>query len=375
MKKVAIFLVILFFLNILDSETIDIAIWVSSAPESNALQGSIQAFQEDFPNYKVKVSVEGENLINKAQVTKEKAADLLLWSHDTLGKSAADGLILPIKMSDKMREFFLPEAIQAVTLDGQVWGFPVNIENNSIIYRKDKLSKEDLEILDILKKGNSPLFAGDFFELVKKYPTSWDLKNFYFTFAILAKGYGNIEEFIVAVKKQEPQFVQNCKDFLSLLQYIHKGSDYNTTETGFMSGKYAISINGPWSHPNLENAKIPFGVIPLSFFKMGGQALKPFLGIRVFYINKHRKNADICKLFLENYVLPAEAQVAAYRFNPRTPASKEAIKTLGLSQVEGIPMPNNPKSAAIWDIMSSFLQHLIEKGLSKELLEETANKL
>lgn len=357
MKQAWMFLLI-FAMSFLNA--VELEIWVVQDTAKDALKPAISAFEKDFPEHKVLVLVdEKEHIVQKAQMLKEKGADIVVWGHDIIGKCIADDFVVPVEMKEDLKETLVPESVDAVMSEEKYWGYPRNLEFISLMYRKDKVDEKDLQ--------------GDFAQLVAKYPCSWDITNWYFTFPFFGKGFTSCESVLKGI--QGEQFKKNTKDFASLLPYLPKDANADTTEAGFISGKYAIMVSGPWTHAKIKANGVDFGVIPLSNFTLGGDGLRPFLGVQTFLLNRYRNNWDLAKLLIEKYILNPENQVASYAIDPRIPSTKKALEELGISKIEGIPMPKNPSTFVMWDIMEKFLKALVKDGISEKIFDDAENKL
>src|SRR5690554_4949655 len=63
--------------------------------------------------------------------------DIFIWAHDRFGEWAAAGLIAPVDPTAEVREGIFDFAWDAVTFDGQTWGYPIAVEAVGLIYNKD----------------------------------------------------------------------------------------------------------------------------------------------------------------------------------------------------------------------------------------------
>lgn len=85
---------------------------------------------------------------------------------------------------------------------------------------------------------------------------------------------------------------------------ISPDMDYSVSESEFIKGNVAMTINGPWAWGNIDKSEINYGVVELP--KFNGQHSKPFVGILTAGISTASPNKDLAVEFIENYLLTNE---------------------------------------------------------------------
>ncbi|MCL4105087.1 UNVERIFIED_CONTAM: hypothetical protein GTU68_018794 [Idotea baltica] len=307
--------------------------------------------------------------------------DIVLWAHDRFGEWAAGGLITPVSPSDSFTSDVLPSAMDAVSFDGKIWGYPIAVEAVSLIYNTDLISEPPANFSDIaaltVPEGVAPIM--------------WDYNNTYFTMPLLMANGG------YAFKKVDGSYdgsetgvnnagaVAGAAALRALIDdgLMPAGVDYGVMEGAMNKGEVAMVINGPWAWTNLDASDINFAVAPIPM--VDGQKAPPFLGVYSAAINAASPNGDLAVELLENYVLTdeglaewnaastlgalADKSAAAAQSDPRVQATL-------VNAAIGVPMPSNPEMGAFWSAMAPALSNITTGAQSvEEALNDAAARI
>jgi maltose-binding protein MalE len=92
--------------------------------------------------------------------------------------------------------------------------------------------------------------------------------------------------------------------------------------------------------------------------------MKPFIGVRGFYISEFGSNPAIAQEFLLNFIATDETMVALHEADPRGPTWIPVLDAIGddpvftafaTSGAEGQFMPNVPEMGSVWDPLGNQL--------------------
>ncbi|HEY0793737.1 MAG TPA: maltose/maltodextrin ABC transporter substrate-binding protein MalE [Chthoniobacterales bacterium] len=347
----------------------ELLVWMNGDKGYNGLAEIGKKFEKD---YGIKVTVEHpESLTDKFQAAAQggKGPDVMFWAHDRLGEWADAGLLKPLTISGELKEKFVPMAWDAVTHEGQVYGYPVALEAISLIYNKKYVTGSPPTQLD-----GFPAFAQ---QLRSKHPDviaiMWDYGTPYFSWPFLASGGG------YAFKKTSrgydvndvgvdaPGAVKGLQEIVGLINsgVLPKGASYSVMDQKMNSGELATMISGPWAWSNLRKSGIDFGLAPLP--GVDGNPGKPFVGVLTAMINRATPNSDLAVQFLEKYAITDDglksidadvpigvpALKAAYDdFAARNPLVKATFENAQNGEV----MPNIPQMGRFWSAMTTVFQ-------------------
>ncbi|MEH6451930.1 MAG: maltose/maltodextrin ABC transporter substrate-binding protein MalE [Psychromonas sp.] len=279
-----------------------ITIWINGDKGYNGLQEVGNKFEADTG---VKVIVaHPDKLEEKYQqvAATGDGPDIIFWAHDRFGGWAQAGLLAEVKPGNELKSKMVDFAWDAVSYNGKYIGYPVAVESLSLIYNKDLVpnppkSWEEMQALnaELKKDGKSAIM--------------WNLSEPFFTWPLIAADGGYAFENKNGTYDVKSTGVNNegSKNALQFIvdmierKDISADVDYGVAESAFISGKTAMTINGPWSWGNLEKSDINYGVTVLPTFN--GKPAKPFVGVLTAGINSASPNKELAKEFIENYLL------------------------------------------------------------------------
>lgn len=313
----------------------------------------------------------------------QNGPDIMMWAHDRFGEWAAAGLIAPLNPSDEEKAKFDKVGWDAVTVNGKIVGYPVAIEavsllcNNKLVKSAPENFEDFYKLGDKLKKDGAksiiwsyttpyfsyPLIAAQGGYAFKKVNGGYDVKD---------TGVNN------AGAKAGMQFISD----LITKGYMEKGADYGVMEAQFTKGKAACIINGPWSWPNYDGAKVDFSVYKLP--KLGGQPAKAFVGVTALAINAASPNKELATEFIENYLLTDEGLeavnndkalgvVALNSFQAKLDKDPR-IATTKENAVNGEPMPSVPEMNKFWSSFETALKNVCSGRQGVNEAADTAAK-
>ena len=358
-----------------------LVIWTGDNRDSAQLTAAVAAFTADLG---IEVVVEVvEPLTEKYQqaAATGDGPDMVMFAHDRFGEWSAGGIIAPVTPSAAWAEGILPAAMDAVSFDGAVWGYPIAVEVAHLIYNRDLIDTppatfEEIAALDI---------AGDAATIL------WDYNNTYFTMPLMMSGGG------FAFQKVDgsydgstsgvntPGAIAGAEVLKGLIDggVMPAGVDYGVMDGAMNNGEVAMVINGPWAWGNLVASGINFGVAPLP--TIGGNPTPPFLGVQAIAINAASPNKDLAVEQIENYLATdeglaiwnannalgalADTSAAAAQTDPNVAAMLEVAAI-------GVPMPSNPEMGAFWAAMAPALTNITSGAQSPtDALNDAATRI
>lgn len=346
----------------------ELLVWMD-ADRTHALEPVVKNFDD---KYGIKIRLETpQNITDSfpAAVQSGKGPDIVIWAHDKVGEWAGAGLISPLDISSETRAKFLPQAWEALTNKGRIWGFPIGLETVTLIYNKKLLGSappkfiSDLAALDAKIKQEHPGMSG----------ILWDYKSPYYSWGIFAgagayiwgKNDGTYNLTDIGVNNAGA--IEALSDILGLVKsgVLPKSVSYSTAEEKMSQGKLAMMISGPWAWSNLMKTGIDFDVAPVP--GCSDKPARPFVGVSAAYINRASGNQDIAREFVEHYLISEQGLKA---MNDAKPIGIPALISLAQQMEETNPllkemrscieqgevMPNIPEMGRFWTAFGSALQ-------------------
>ncbi|WP_226658600.1 extracellular solute-binding protein [Guptibacillus hwajinpoensis] len=338
-----------------------------------ALEPAIASFEEE---YGIKVEFKELGMADeiREQIRLDGPAgtgpDVITLPHDQIGQAAVEGLISPIEVEQSVVDTFTESSIQAENFDGKLYGLPKATETPVFIYNKELMDKAP-ETMDEVYD-----FAKDYTK-DKQYGflALWD--NFYFANAVLA-GYGGYV-FDRTDEGLNPQDLGlNNEGAVEGTQYIQKwyeeglfpkgliGENGGSTMDGlFNEGKAASVMNGPWSFQGYKDAGIDIGVAPMPKLP-NGENFKTFIGVKGWHVSNFSENKEWATKLVEwltneenakiRYEKTAEIPPVKSLIEDPVIADNEGASAVAVQSQYGVPMPNIPEMAEVWEPAASALQ-------------------
>ena len=168
------------------------------------------------------------------------------------------------------------QALEPMTMDGKVYGMPINFEGYGFIYNKDLFAKAKIDILPTtfteLKKATEKLQAEGITPFTVGYGDNW---FFILMLNIAFAQQDNPDAFIQALNegKQTISGNKEIKDVIRMLDLTmeygnpdYETIDYNTEVERFATGKSAMLKQGNWVESKIKeiSPNINIGFIPMS---------------------------------------------------------------------------------------------------------------
>ncbi|KRQ87668.1 Cyclodextrin-binding protein precursor [Caloramator mitchellensis] len=348
-------------------EGASLVVWESDGPELEFMKYVAQEFEK---KYGVKVKAEPVGHTDASGKIQQDGpagvgADVFAAPHDHVGKMVAAGLIQPVGNQDDIRNRFVQAAIDGVSYEGTVYGYPTGIETYALFYNKaivKEVPKTFEEIVEFAKTYNNAK--------EKKYALMWDVGNFYFTYPFLTAfgGYvfgnnGTNKDDIGLNNDGAVEGMKYYKELRKIFDVMQKDANYQFMDGQFAAGKAAMIINGPWAVAGYQNAKVDFGVAPLP--TMNGKQPITFSGIRGLYVSSFTKYPNAARLFAE---MATSDEMLAKRFEitKQIPPAKavmerpeikdDPIVSGFMAQAQNaVPMPSIPQMGLVWDPAAAAL--------------------
>ncbi|CAM3486406.1 sugar ABC transporter substrate-binding protein [Stackebrandtia soli] len=331
---------------------------------------SLQPVVDEFAKANgIKIKVEGiaDNLQDQFVSASEQGEgpDILVQAHDWIGNLVQNGTIDPVPLTEEQQAAINPDALRAVTFDGQIYGTPYAMENLALIRNTElapdapatieemvetgKALKEDGKVDDVLSievgKDGNPYNAYPFYASAGGYLFGQDAE-------------GNYDPADLGLAKPE------AVDAFEKLAWLGEEGAMKTSMGGehaipmFADGKTAFLVAGPWALGAIRDAGLTYDITPIPSFE-GGDKATPFVGTQTFFVASKGKNKVFAQEFVANFVTSADLASKLYESDPRPPANIEAAEAADASDPDmakflaagegGYILPAIPEMQAVWE--------------------------
>ncbi|ABL78455.1 extracellular solute-binding protein [Thermofilum pendens] len=359
---------------------VKITIWTAwTGGEYDALKAVIDDFRAKNPNYQIDiVNVPFDQLKNKViqAVPVGEGPDLFTGPHDWTGELVQAGALVDI--TDKVSAFkgeYMESALQGVTLKGKIYGLPESIKLPALIVNK-KLLATPPKTLDELWS------IMDQFKAKGMYGLAYDVQNAYFSSCwFYGLGAYYLDPNTLETALDSPGAVQAFQIIAKFSKYLPPDISYDMMTNLFMNGKAAMAINGPWWIGDLKKAfgenlaDIEITLIPAID---PAHPARPFMTVEAVFVTKNAAERGVLDeaIALAHYIT-GEASVKLAKMAGHVPTWKNAMKDPAVSgdkvisaffkQAEyGVPMPNVPEVAQMWNVVPKYISQVYQGQLSPQ---------
>jgi maltose/maltodextrin transport system substrate-binding protein len=368
-------------------DDLKLLVWINGDKGYNGLQRVGDAF-EKLSGVRVEVQhPEGAPEKFQQAAGAGKGPDIFCWPHDRVGEWAKAGLIVPVRPPKAIRDEIEATSWEAFRYRGRLWGYPIGIEANGLIYNKALVAQPPATFDELISIDARLSQQG-------KKAVLWDFNKSFFTWPMLAGAGGFVfgkdalgDYDARQVGVNQAGAVQGAEMLQRMVQLgvMPKGARYAEMEAGFARGKVAMMISGPWAWDNARKAGIDFGVAPIPAV-VPGQPSQPFVGVLGCMVSAPSKLKDVAREFLENHLLrPEQLKVVNADVPLGVPANKAFYAELSRdaniratmdNARAGRPVPNIPEVGRFWTAMDAALE-AITNGLQspREALDGAAARM
>ncbi|MBW7474148.1 maltose ABC transporter substrate-binding protein [Paenibacillus oenotherae] len=369
----------------------ELTVW-SAGTEKALVEEAGKAFKEKY-GIDVKFEDVGPDKSFDKMVTDGPAGvggDLFLGVHNQLGVGTKAGIVLPNDFhEEETKANNNPVTIDALTLDGLLYGYPLSVETIGLYYNKD-----------LVPNGEAPKtwtdvisFAKQFNDVkAQKYAYMWKMGDFYWTWGFLsgydAYVFGNNGTDLNDIGLNSDAAIEGFKFYQSLKEILPLATADVTDDIKtslFTSGKLAMNVSGPWQaaefKTNVKNVGLmEFPTLP------NGKTMKPFSGVKAFFVNANSKYPNASKLFAQ-LITSEEFQLKNFELFGNLPSNTAAANNEKITSDEfsstflkifdsSIPMPKAAEMTAMWSTSEATLATLWnEQADAKTVLDDWVVKI
>lgn len=316
----------------------------------------------------VKVAVQISNDVRGQYGTAFKAGqapDVILGAHDWMGELVANGSIATLQVPANVMSGFDKNAAAAAKYNNQTYAVPYGVESLALVRNTALAPTAPKTMADLVKAGKDCVSSkkctnilsnqmGKEGNAYNSYPflSAFDGGGIFGT-----KANGDYDAAKVIVNSAGSVKGAQAMAALGKEGALSTNIDSTNADTLFATGKTPFEITGPWSIPAFQKAGIKYAIDPLPTLE-GGGAMKPFLGVQMFYVSSKAKNTAVAQAFVTQFMTTKDAQVAMFDTGKRPPAltaayeavkgSDKDVEAWAAAGKEGKPMPNIPAMNAVW---------------------------
>lgn len=367
---------------------VELVVW--GAEEDTELMGRIiQSFQEKYrgqADFRISFEVQGESQCKDALLGGlEEGADVFTFADDQLNALAAAGALDPIGNADEIGSRNLSGTVEAATVNGRLYAYPLTADNGYFLYYNKKyISEEQVRTLDgILEAAavHGKSFAMD-------WTSAWYVYSFFGNTG-LKVGLSDDGITNYCTWNQTDGDVRGIDVAQAMLRIAKHQGFRNCTDEEFLNGvkdgTVVAGVSGVWNFVAIkeawgENA----GAVKLPTFTCGGSQIQmaSFSGCKLIGVNAYSEYPEWAARLAdwitneENQRLrfemrgqgPSNVAVANSEEIKQSPAIAALLEQSEFSQLQRV-------GGKFWDPVSEFAQNIAEGNPSGQSLQEQLDEM
>lgn len=319
--------------------------------------------------------------------------DILVGPHDWLGRLVRAGAVEPLAVSPRRREGFLPEAVAAMTYQGELYGVPYALDT-AVLLRHTALAPEQPATFEELLATGQALRAGGRADEVLAMPVGPDGDAYYMYPILVGAGgalFGRNRGGVLdtgAVEVDTPETLAAFERFRGLgargAGVLRREVDKERATELFAAGRTPYLICASRVFTDLARAGVPFAVGPVPPFE-GFGAVRAFSSVHGFYLTRHGPNKTIAQDLAVHYLTRTEVALALYEAQPRPPALRAALDRIvdadphmaafAAECRHGDPMPSVPEMPEVWRLLGRAEADLVAGAETATTVRQLAQGL
>lgn len=326
---------------------------VAEFAAANNITIEVEGIAKDLQDQFITASEQGEG------------PDILVQAHDWIGNLVQNGTIDPVPLTEEQQAAINPDALRAVTYDGQIYGTPYAMENLALIRNTDLAPDEPATIEELVATGQQLKKDGTVDDILSIEVSADGNPYNAYPFYASGGGYlfgmddaGNYDPTDLGL--DQPAAV----DAFEKLAWLGEEGAMKTSMGPeqaipmFAEGKTPFLVAGPWAMNQINTAGLSYEISPIPAFD-GGDKATPFVGTQTFFVASKGKNKVFAQEFVANFITGTDLATKLYESDPRPPANLAAAEAANASDPNmakflaagegGYILPAIPEMQAVWE--------------------------
>lgn len=365
------------------NQKVELVVW-GAEEDKELMTQIIQNFQTNYQgqaDFQISFEVQGESQCKDVLLGGlEEGADVFTFADDQVNALAAAGALDPIENADEIRSKNLSSAVEAATVNNQLYAYPLTADNGYFLYyNKQYISEEQVKTLD----GILDAAAASGKQFTMDWSSAWYVYSF-FGNTNLQVGLNDDGITNYCTWNQTDGDIRGIDVAQSMLQIAGRPGFANRTDEEFLSGvkngSVIAGISGVWNSVAVtESWGENTGAAKLPTYTCNGKQLQmaSFSGCKLIGVNaysEHPKwaarlaewitNEDNQRLRFEMRGQgPSNTAVADSSEIQNSPAIAALLEQSEFSQIQRV-------GGKFWDPVSEFAGNMAAGNPSGQDLQE-----
>jgi arabinogalactan oligomer / maltooligosaccharide transport system substrate-binding protein len=295
-----------------------------------------------------------------------QAADVLVGPHDWIGRLLEQHAIEPISLSRQRRDAFVPRALEAMSVDGLIYGIPYASDSVALLRNTDLAPDPPRTFEEMITYGRElcqrglcsnpaaiQVGGGDGFYI---YPLFTSAGGRIFS----RTPDGNWDADTIAGTASAAAFQRLAQLGEAGEGILRREVDRDAAVAMFTAGQTPYLVCAPWAFSPARAANIHFAVSEIPPFE-GGEPPRSLVAFHGFFLASAGENKPIAQELILDYLTRLEVALALYSSQPRPPALQVALAKVSADDVEAALYRRQtesgdliPATADVGDVWASF---------------------
>jgi maltose-binding protein MalE len=340
----------------------DLVFWLDET-RATALEDVVNQFADENGLSVEIVEVAGDQMRNAVNqsIPAGEGPDIFAGAHDWVGELVANGVVAPVDLGASAADYN-PLALEALTVNGQLYGLPYAVENVGL-YRNTDLVPEapatfaDLEETALALEADGTVTVPLAVQGAEGAPYHYYPMYTSFGANVFPRNDdGTYDTSQLGLDTPEGLAAADAFGEWYDSGLLSQDVSYDIMIDSFSNGQAPFAITGPWAYAQIaENPDLNFVVEPIP--PAGDSESVPFLGVQAFYVSAFSENEALAQTFLLDFANTEETMLALFEAQPRAPAYTPAFEAVaddpvvagfGEAGANGEPIPNIPEMGAVF---------------------------
>ncbi len=370
------------------SEKVELVVW-GSEEDTELMNQIIENFKTKYQteaDLQISFEVQGESQCKDALIGGlEDGADVFTFADDQLNALAAAGALDPIENPDEIRNRNLSSAVEAATVNGQLYAYPLTADNGYFLYyNKQYVSEEQVKTLDgILEAAaaNGKLFTMD-------WSSAWYVYSFFGNTG-LQVGLNDDGITNYCTWNQADGDIRGVDVAQSMLRIAGSPGFVNCTDEEFLSGvkngSVIAGVSGVWNAVAVkevwgENT----GASKLPTYSCNGSQVQmaSFSGCKLIGVNAYSQYPEWAARLAE-WITNEENQQLRFKMREQGPSNIAAADSEEVSQSPAIAALLEQSEYSqiqrvggkFWDPVTKFAENMAAGNPSGQDLQEQLDEM
>lgn len=366
------------------TETVELTVW-GEKDNTATLTKMIDSFKEQYKgqaDFNITLETQADSGVRDVMLTDvHGGADVFSFPDDQLISLVAGGVLVPVPNAEEVSAENIKESVDAATLNGKLYGYPMTADNGYFMYyNKDYFTEEDVKSLD--KMLSVAQAAGK--KVAMEFNSGWYLYSFFGNTGL--KLSLNEDGVTNACNWNDTSGDIRGVDIEEALKRITSNAGFLSCPNGeiadkMKSGEVIAGISGVWDVMNAKEAwGADYGACKLPAYTCAGREVQmaSFTGYKMMGVNAYSKNKDwACKL--ADWMTNEENQKIRFTERNQGPSNINAAASPDIKKVAAIQaVIDQSKYGTLqrvgnsyWDACKSFADTILSGntgGLSEQEL-------